>query len=254
MDELNFYYAKLSCPSSNDGGKFLSLFHNLETSNKLQFNLSNIPYRLSEANPGDIIFIIISGDVNNKRIYFQDYPEYSDYENGLHFVGRILNLDVDNKEVLVEIIRLQKAITKEDLYFFPQFINNLGAATKGTPNQAGLFELESDTALGLIDYIYKRDLLALDDDVLQSLDVNDKLFSKALEIYGSQFKEKKLTQKVFKKYTGISNKQESHSNRNLLINSFVEWFNREDNFKISYEGLVTYNVLDSWDKIFFNLW
>lgn len=252
MDNLKYYYAKLSCPNSDDGNKFLSLFHNPESPNKLQYKLRNIPYRLSEAKPRDIIFIIVSGDSNNKRVYFEDYPEYSDYENGLHFVGRILNLDVNIKEVLVEIIRLQKTITKEDLYFFPQFINNLGATTKGTPNQAGLFELETDTALGLIDYIYKRDLLALNDDILQSLDVNDKLFTKALEIYGSQFKEKKLTQKVFKKYTGISNKEDNQSNRNLIINSFVEWFNREDNFKISYEGLVTYNVLDSWDKIFFH--
>jgi 5-methylcytosine-specific restriction protein B len=37
-----------------------------------------------------------------------------------------------------------------------------------------------------------------------------------------------------------------------LIKSFVQWFNDNNNFKLSYEGLVNEKILDSWDSIFFN--
>jgi 5-methylcytosine-specific restriction protein B len=36
-----------------------------------------------------------------------------------------------------------------------------------------------------------------------------------------------------------------------LIKSFIEWFNNENNFKVSYEGLVNEKILNSWDAIFF---
>ena len=252
MTHLKYFFAKLSCPNSNDENKFLSLFQDLRKFEKFHFNLENIPNNLETASPKDIIFIHIGGDFSNKRKYFKDHSNFIDYENGLHCTGIINKINSNNKEVSVTVIGLKEIVTKEDLYFFPQFINNLGASTKGTPNQAGLFELDETVALGLIEYLYKRELLSRNHDIFQNLEVKDKLFSKALFDYENNFKEKRLTQQIFQKYNNTDTEIRKEKNTDLLIQEFINWFNKPVNVKHSYKGIVNRENLSFWDSAYFN--
>ena len=249
MNNLKYYYAKLSCPKSNDENHFLQLFENLKKNKLFDFNLKNIPNNLDKAKPKDIIFIHIGGDHSNKKKYFKEKHDFNNYENGLHCIGIINDIELNRKEIQVSIIGLKSIVTKEDLYFFPQFINNLGAATKGTPNQAGLYELDEDVALGLIEYIFKRELIDKNNKLFKELNVNDTLFSGALNEYNNNFKEKKLTQTVFQKYT---NKIDKQGFDNKLVDEFIKWFNSSENFKNSYKGIVNKENLTFWDKVYFN--
>ena len=249
MNNLKYYYAKLSCPKSNDENHFLQLFENLKKNKLFDLNLKNIPNNLDKAKPKDIIFIHIGGDHSNKKKYFKEKHDFNNYENGLHCIGIINDIELNKKEIQVSIIGLKSIVTKEDLYFFPQFINNLGAATKGTPNQAGLYELDEDVALGLIEYIFKRELIDKNNKLFKELNVNDTLFSGALNEYNNNFKEKKLTQTVFQKYT---NKIDKQGFDNKLVDEFIKWFNSSENFKNSYKGIVNKENLTFWDKVYFN--
>src|SRR5690554_3737607 len=98
MANLKYFYAKLSCPKSSDEDSFLTLIQNSKNFERFEFNLTNIPNNLNNANSGDIIFILISGDYANKKRYFQNFPQYIDYENGLHCVGQIKEIDSENNE------------------------------------------------------------------------------------------------------------------------------------------------------------
>ena len=249
MNNLKYYYAKLSCPKSNDENHFLQLFKNLNKNKLFDFNLKNIPNNLDKAKPKDIIFIHIGGDHQNKKKYFKEDHNFNNYENGLHCLGVINDIESNKKEIQVSIIGLKSIVTKEDLYFFPQFINNLGASTKGTPNQAGLYELLEDVALGLIEYIFKRELIDKNNKLFRELNVNGTLFSGALNDYNNNFKEKKLTQTVFQKYTNKINKQGFDNN---LVNEFIKWFNSSENFKNSYKGIINKENLIFWDRVYFN--
>ncbi len=248
MTNFKYYYAKLSCPKSYDDGRFLKLFENLNTNKKFDFNLENIPNNLENANQNDIIFIHIGGDDSNKKKYFKDSNEFIDYTNGLHCIGIIKEIQHYKKEIKVSIIGLKSIVTKEDLYFFPQFINNLGASTKGTPNQAGLYKLKNNIALGLIEYLYKRELLDKENKLFKDLDVSNTLFSTAIEDYNNNFNEKKITQEIFEKYT---NKKEENTD-NIVVNSFIKWFNSKENIKQSYKGIVNKENLIFWDRSYFN--
>lgn len=252
MSKVNFFYAKLSCPKTNDDNKFYTLIENLKKFTFFDFQLTNIPNNLENAKPDDLIFILVSGDSSNKRKYFKDNAEYREYENGLHAVGNIKKIDVEGKKVKVNIIGLKEVVTKEDLYFFPQFINNLGGSTKGSPNQAGLYELEEDIIFGLIDYINKRQLLSENNKIFSDFDFSGILYNKALECYKNEFKEKQLTQKVFKKYTNISEPKIKNVSSNKVVESFVDWFAKPENHKKSYKGLVNKENLLFWDRTYFH--
>lgn len=248
MTNLKFFYVKLSCPKDHDKNKFYDLFASISGKKTFDFELENIPNNLERASVNDIVFIHIGGDSSNKRKYFKDSPELSNYTNGVYCLGKINKIQPDLKIVSVSIIGLDKVVTKEDLYFFPQFINNLGASTKGTPNQAGLYELKESVSLGLIEYFYERKILERDLEMFSDLKVNDKLFSKALSDYKSNFSEKKLTKKIFQKYTNENFSKEN----NDLINEFVNWFHQKNNFKASYKGIVNIENLKFWDRTYFN--
>ncbi|SHM75899.1 McrB family protein [Polaribacter sp. KT 15] len=251
MSNLKFFYVKLSCPKQEDNNKFSNLFEHIFHKRIFNFELENIPNNLDNANKKDIIFIHIGGDSSNKRRYFKDNKVLNNYTNGIYSIGVINSINSEAKSVSVSLIGLEKHVTKEDLYFFPQFINNLGASTKGIPNQAGLYELKEGIALSLIEYFRERNLISKDLDIIKNLEIKDKLFSKALSEYNSKFSEKKLTQKIFQKYT---NQNSNFSNRNNLqvIEKFVKWFEKSENYKLSYKGIVNRENLYFWDQTYFN--
>lgn len=252
MTDLKYFYAKLSCPNSDDGQVFLNLFNSLKKNDFFEFTLNNIPNKLEEASINDVILINIGGDSSNKKKYFNKNVEFQNYINGLHSIGFIKEINVNKKEVIVNIIGLKEIVTKEDLYFFPQFINNLGASTKGTPNQAGLYDLEESIAVSLFDYLKKRDILSPEFILPENLRINNNLYSVALEDYNKNFKEKELTQKIFQKYTGVKENDSKLSDKKLLISEFVNWFNLEENYKSSYKGIVNEENLLFWDRVYFN--
>jgi 5-methylcytosine-specific restriction protein B len=249
MSNLKYYYAKLSCPKSDDSGSFLELFQKSKKHNYFTFTLSNIPNNLDNANNGDIIFIHIGGDSTNKRRYFNHNPEFIEYENGLHLIGKIDDIISIDKKVEVSIIGLKSIITKKDLYFFPQFINNLGASTKGTPNQAGLYELEEKVALGLIEYLYLRQAISKELIPLKDIDLTNNLYPYALEQFGSKFKEKKIISKFFSQ---ISSPNKNNSIKSLIIKEFIKWFNLPENYKLSYKGIVNEVNLNFWNDTYFD--
>ena len=97
MNNLKYYYAKLSCPKSNDENHFLQLFENLKKNKLFDFNLKNIPNNLDKAKPKDIIFIHIGGDHSNKKKYFKEKHDFNNYENGLHCIGIINDIELNKK-------------------------------------------------------------------------------------------------------------------------------------------------------------
>ncbi|AKP51496.1 McrB family protein [Cyclobacterium amurskyense] len=249
MREKKCFYVKLSCPSSDDGDKFLLLFQNIIKYQEFESDLDNIPNNLEKANDGDIIFVQIGGDFANKRKYFKSYPSFINYENGLQCVGEIIKVNQNEKVVSVKLIGLKKVITKEDLYFFPQFINNLGPSTKGTPNQAGLYELDRKTGFSLIEYLYETKVLDSKFTLFEKLEVRNELFPNALFEF-EKFSEKNLNKKLFQNLLSSGNPEENFS-ENIIIKEFIDWFNRTENFKESYKGIVNKENLKFWNEIYF---
>lgn len=178
MLDVSFYYVKISCPKAldNETQSFKVLMENLVNKNPiLDFKFSNIPNRLAEAKVGDFVFLHIGGDYANKRTYFQDTPSLQNYENGIYAIGKLKQAHLSEKEIDLDIYPLNSCATKMDLYIFPQFLDNLGCATKGTPNQAGLYELTANQALSFIEYLSKNDSLGLASELVKSLPYADAL-------------------------------------------------------------------------------
>lgn len=61
-----------------------------------------------------------------------------------------------------------------------------------------------------------------------------------------------ILSRIYSSTSRISNSNAFENNFNILQIKFVEWFNKPENFKKSYEGLVTVKVLKFWDENFFN--
>ena len=155
-----YYYIKLSCPNNNDASRFKDLFLGLNRQGIVKnFILNNVPNNLQEANIGDKIIIQLGGDSSNKTKYFSDYPEFQNFTNGLYAVATLLSLDRDNKEITLTAYAFERYITKIDLFQYPQFLNNLGCASKGIPNQAGLYQLNNYEAFGFFEYLSLSDAL-----------------------------------------------------------------------------------------------
>lgn len=169
---MKFYFVKISCPRNDDEYKFGSIVENLINKTKFDEKLSNIPYRLDDAEEGELFFLQIGGDSNNKRKYFDDKPNLQNFDNGIYGIGRINNLRPDEKELDATFYGFDKPVTKKDLYFFPQFIDSLGASTKGIPNQAGLYEIKPGEAKSFIDYLKITDTIGIADQILKDIDSN----------------------------------------------------------------------------------
>jgi hypothetical protein len=160
MSEETFFYVKLSCPKDDSDQSFKTLLKNtIKKDITDNFTLSNIPNNLLTAKCGDIIFLQFGGDKTHKRSYFRDTPELIDFENGIYAIASLISTNPSDKKVSVKVFPLKNNITKMDLYIFPQFLDNLGCATKGIPNQAGLYELEKNQGDSLIEFLQSLDYL-----------------------------------------------------------------------------------------------
>ena len=177
----NYYFIKLSCPSDNDDYKFGNIVENLVNQNKFDEELVNIPYRLDDAGSGDIFFLQIGGDSNNKRNYFENSPNLQDFDNGIYGIGVINDTNPEEKKLTATFYGFSKPITKKNLYFYPQFIDSLGASTKGIPNQAGLYQIDEGEAKSFIDYLKKTDSLGIADEVLNEVESDGYLYRLAKE-------------------------------------------------------------------------
>ena len=254
MSKTSFFYAKISCPRDVNELNFYSLLKKLSTGTLQEHQLYNIPNNLESAKSGDIIILHIGGDSSNKSKYFKQniLPKYSDYKNGIHAIGLILDSIKESKEVKIKVIGLNSSITKNDLYYFPQFINNLGGTTKGTPNQAGLYELEDSIGLSLLDYINLNNLLPAKVEEFNVLNSANQLYENAYKSFQKKFSNKKSTSDLIKRLPEKSNSVIPKKAIIHIKNKFIDWINKEDNYKKSYDGLVTEVVLNFWNRAYFN--
>ncbi|MFD0699461.1 McrB family protein [Myroides pelagicus] len=184
-------------------------------------SIPGLTWHKDEIKKDDIIFIIVSGDNNKKKI---------PYDNGLRAIAKVIKLpyDVDKKVYSIDIEvedLFDESITKDDFYPYPALKNvgSIGPETKQAPNQAirKLSEQEGIEVLAAI---------------------NDIGFEHSfIGKIPSGFNLEKLIN-----YDSIELEPEKG-----LIHEFVVWFNKPENFLISYEGLVNYEYLNFVDNLFF---
>lgn len=185
MEKENFksYFVKLSCPKQTDDYKFGTIIENLINQEIFTDYLDNIPNSLEEAEVGDIVFIQLGGDNANKRRYFDESSKLlKDFVSGIYGIGLIQETFSDEKKVKLRFYGFEGPVTKKQLYYYPQFIDSLGASTKGIPNQAGLYEINNEEALSFIDYLKKTNNLGASSKVLSSIDSEGTLYSNAENI------------------------------------------------------------------------
>jgi 5-methylcytosine-specific restriction enzyme B len=94
---MKYFYVKLSCPKDNNDQNFGELITSLHAQENHEFHFVNIPNRLTEAEPGDIVIVQLGGDASDKRKYFEN-PELQNFENGLHGICRITEVIAEDKE------------------------------------------------------------------------------------------------------------------------------------------------------------
>ncbi len=187
-----FYYVKLSCPkeSSTVDNTFLRIVQNFKRGYEFSEILTNIPNKLAEAQNGEYVFLQLGGDISNKRKYFgTPNEEYRDYKNGWYAVGKIINIDSKRKQFEATFFPFNSPIEKLDLYLYPQFIDNLGCTTKGTPNQAGLYEMDPKVAYSFIEFLLLNSKVEGESQrLLKELNNEGVLESTALDFYGDNSK------------------------------------------------------------------
>ena len=150
--ERQYFYIKLSCPSTNEDSDFKTLFLDIKSQKISTHTIQNVPNSLDIAKINDITFIHMGGDAGNKRKHFKktDYPSF---DNGWYALGVIKEILPDTKSITLQIFPFGKGITKAELLFYPQFMDNLGPATKGIPNQSGLYKLKDEIAKSFLDLV-----------------------------------------------------------------------------------------------------
>ena len=203
----------------------------LEKVNQVVFD--TLSWHKNEISIGDIVFIVISGDSSKKN---------HEYENGLRAIGKVVNLpkdEIDKKHFTldVEIFEfLSKTLTKDDFYLFPSLKDapNIGPDTKSAPNQA--FR-KIDNEIG------KSIIRAVIDLSWDKLDI-----SKYEMIVDNNFKIDKLKLDS-KNLNGNINPGSKYSN--IIQEKFVGWFEKPENYKKSYDGLVNIKVLNFWNECYF---
>ncbi|HCI69667.1 MAG TPA: hypothetical protein DF712_19365 [Balneola sp.] len=180
-----------------DNYKFGNIIENLLHQEIFRHELVNIPNKLEEAKKGDFVFIQLGGDSTKKRRYFEDINEQlKDFVNGIYGIGIILSTNPKDKKVEIEFYGFKKPVTKKQLYFYPQFIDSLGASTKGIPNQAGLYGINNYEAKSFIDFLKQEGLLGVSGTILNNIDTDGYLISNAKSILS---KDKELASTTTKK-------------------------------------------------------
>ena len=177
-----FYYVKLSCPKPQNAdnsifGLLVDKFSKHEIFSEI---LSNIPNALDKAKVNDIVFVQLGGDSSNKSSLGYNF------ENGIHALCSIEEVFQDSKELRAKFYPLKSAITKMDLYLYPQFNDNMGCATKGIPNQAGLYELSLLTGMSLLDYIKINELEGSSSTLIHNIDSKGFLEKGITSFYNSK--------------------------------------------------------------------
>ena len=203
----------------------------LEKVNQVVFD--TLSWHKNEISIGDIVFIVISGDSSKKN---------HEYENGLRAIGKVVNLpkdEIDKKHFTldVEIFEfLSKTLTKDDFYLFPSLKDapNIGPDTKSAPNQA-FRKIDNEIGKSII-----RAVIDL------SWDKPD--ISKYEMIVDNNFKIDKLKLDS-KNLNGNINPGSKYSN--IIQEKFVGWFEKPENYKKSYDGLVNIKVLNFWNECYF---
>lgn len=252
---MKFYYVKLSCPATNEDPKFGDMLRACTENKVINFESTNIPNNIHELQKNDYVVFILSGDVSNKNNYFRNDENLKNFNNGIYAIGKVIAISPSDKKFTATIYPTNESISRDQLYLYPQFSDNLGVLTKGSPNQAGLYTLSDDIYLSLLDYLTQNQLINSEYELIKEVNFSNKLTESA-NLNPIFLKAKKL--ESFKAL-GLTHPTHSKSKNNLnevgrdyLINIFCEWFKKPENFKASYEGLVTKKVLASWDKDFFN--
>lgn len=252
---MKFYYVKLSCPATNDNPTFKDVLSACKENQVKNFEFTNIPNNIHELEINDFVVFILSGDISNKNIYFKDDENLKSFNNGIHAIGKVNSISPSDKKFTATIYPTYESISRDQLYPYPQFSDNLGVMTKGSPNQAGLYGLNDDVYLSLLDYLTQNQLINSEYELLKEVSYQNKLSETANQnpIF---LKAKKL--ESFKAL-GLSQPAQCNAtnsfqeiSKDYLINTFCDWFKKPENYKASYEGLVTKKVLVSWDNDFFN--
>lgn len=250
---MNYYYVKLSCPAEIGDPKFENILESCKNKLINHFTLTNIPNHIEKLNQDDLIIIILSGDANDKRRVLK--AENSDFTNGIYAIARAVTIRPSVKEIDAEFYPLKDFIDREQLYFYPQFTDNLGGMTKGAANQAGLYELDENVFYSLINYLILNNLINNEysffdwnktSNSLQNNIKNSNLFAKAKN-YPS-FKE---INTIFQK-TNSDLIVVSDSASEFIIQEFCKWSKNQENNKISYNGLIESNYLNFLNECYFS--
>ncbi len=223
----NFYYVKLSCPKEA-GGNFFNIVSNSIRGTVFKETLFNIPNKLSEAEIGDFVMLQLGGDIGNKKRYFPDNLEFSEFKNGWYAVGLIEDISIADKEFSAKFYPFKKSVTKLDLYPYPQFIDNIGCTTKGTPNQAGLYEIEESVALSFVEYLLINDLSGEAREVLESVSQKNVLKNSAENFYQANRQLIEMNSYPIADDFQLDNLIVEKS----YLDEFVEWFIEQDNLGV----------------------
>lgn len=183
---MSFFYAKVSCPKSADGVEgdaFFDLVNAYFTKEKTEVNLTNIPNNLDKAKAGDIVILHVGGDASNKRRYFSQKEKYKQFKNALLGVCEIVSVDSKNQEIQIVFYPFSEPVSKHDLVQFPIFIDNFGPLTKGSPNQAGLYEFSEEVFNSFIDYLYFKNYLGKSNSLLSAHHIPGFLNKELIKFY-----------------------------------------------------------------------
>lgn len=186
-----------------------------------------LSWHKNEISIGDIVFIVVSGD-SSKKIH--------DYDNGLRAIGKVIHLPKDEKDkkhftLDIEIFEfLSKTLTKDDFYIYPSLKDapNIGPDTKSAPNQA-FRKIDNITGKLIIKAI---------------IDLTNRNNPEYERLLKGDYSIEKLNLLL------DCNDKQNNSKKALI--DFIEWYDRPENFKKSYDGLVSYEILNFWDENFFN--
>lgn len=201
----------------------------LDNKNKIEFD--DLSWHYNDISINDIIFMVISGDESKK--------EYK-YKNGLRGIAKVVKiLGNDQKHYVIEVDVIQSfedSFAKNDFYPFPSLKDapNIGPETKNSPNQA----------IRIIDDSIAKDILRAIFIISPNLKENNDL---ANLIDGDFRIEKLVSNNDIEKPNHVRN-----IIKELIIKEFILWTQKVDNYKKSYEGLITNSILHFWDSEYFN--
>jgi hypothetical protein len=184
---MNFFYAKVSCPKSGTGSvgdAFFDIVDSFFIEQKVTITLTNIPNNLDKADVGDLVVLHVGGDNTNKKSYFKLNDKYNKFQNAVLGACKIISVGRADKSLKVEFYPFSKPVTKHDLIQYPIFMDNFGPLTKGSPNQAGLFEFSVNVFKSFIDYLFLKGIAGLSTSIFETHHV-DGFLSKELERFYS---------------------------------------------------------------------